>query len=210
VNPLAEYQTPEKALRYLALADRIPHRTEGEAAVLEILPERCARILDLGTGDGRLLAITLLAHPEAEGVALDFSPPMLERARARFTGNPKVMVVAHDLNHPLPDLGEFDAIVSSFAIHHVPDGRKRGVYQEAFDRLRPGGVFANLEHIASPTDRLHRAFYTAIQMDIEKEDGSNILAPVEPQLTWLREIGFADVDCYWKWREMALLAGIRP
>lgn len=210
MNPIAEYQTPEKALRYLALADRIPHRTEGEAAVLEILPERCARILDLGTGDGRLLAITLLAHPEAEGVALDFSPPMLERARERFTGNPKVTVVAHDLNHPLPDLGEFDAIVSSFAIHHVLDERKRGVYGEVFARLRPGGVFANLEHIASPTERLHYAFYTAIGMDIEKEDGSNILAPVEPQLTWLREIGFADVDCYWKWREMALLAGIRP
>lgn len=210
MDSIAEYQTPEKALRYLALADRIPHRTEGEAAVLEILPARCARILDLGTGDGRLLAITLLAHPEAEGVALDFSPPMLERARERFAAQPNVTVVAHDLNEPLPELGEFDAIVSSFAIHHVPDERKQGVYREAFARLRPGGVFANLEHVASPTERLHRAFYTAIAVDIEKEDGSNILAPVEPQLGWLREIGFAEVDCYWKWREMALLAGIRP
>jgi hypothetical protein len=32
---------------------------------------------------------------------------------------------------------------------------------------------------------------------------------LDQQLVWLREIGFVDVDCHWKWRELALLAGRR-
>ena len=205
-NPRNEWATEAHASAYLERADTVPHRGEGEAELLAHLPVNVERVLDLGTGDGRLLALVLGARPGAVGVAVDFSPSMLEAARRRFEGDGRVEVLAHDLEDPLPDVGTFDAVVSSFAIHHCPDDRKRALYGEIFDRLDAGGAFLNLEHVASPTQRLHEEFLSVID---GPEDPSNILLDVETQLRWLREVGFDDVDCHWKWRELALLAGIK-
>lgn len=133
---------------------------------------------------------------------------MLTALEKRFAGDSGVTIIAHDLENRLPPMGQFDAIISSFAIHHLSHERKRALYQEIFDALIPQGVFCNLEHVASPTQRLHGEFLRAISSEIE--DPSNKLLAVETQLAWLREIGFLDVDCHWKWRELALLSGTKP
>jgi SAM-dependent methyltransferase len=198
------------ALEYLGRADSVPHRTEGEAELLECLPGRVSRVLDLGSGGGRLLGLVKLARPEAEAVALDFSEAMLCELRERFGGDRRIVVVSHDLEQPLPSsLGRFDAVVSSFAIHHLPHQRKRSLYVEIFDLLNPNGVFCNLEHVSSASDALHEHFLRCLSVRPGEEDPSNKLLDVETQLRWLREIGFVDVDCHWKWRELALLAGVK-
>ena len=205
-----EWTNAEHALRYLAQADRIPHRSAGEAVLLDLVPHDVSRILDLGTGDGRLLALLLIDRPDAHGVALDFSPTMLAAARARVAGDSRVTIVEHNLDEPLPDLGGFDAIVSSFAIHHCDDDRKRQLYAEVFSRLERAGVFWNLEHVAPPSAGAHEQYLRALGMTAADEDPSNKLAPVDTQLAWLREVGFVDVDCYWNWLELALMGGVRP
>jgi SAM-dependent methyltransferase len=199
-----------KVQRYLGRADEFPHRLEGESVLFEHIPSGVGRVLDLGTGDGRLLALLRADRPEMHGVGLDFSGLMLGAARERFAGDERIELVEHDLERDLPALGRFDAIVSSFAIHHLEHSRKRLLYGEVFDLLEPGGVFANFEHVASPSRRLHLAFFAAIDEPIENEDPSDRLLDVETQLGWLRELGFDDVDCYWKWLEMALLIGLKP
>ena len=205
-----EWRSVEHALAYLARADEIPHRVEGEAALVDEVPSDAGRVLDLGCGDGRLLGLVLLKCERATGVAVDFSPTMLEKCRERFRDHERVQVVEHDLSLPLPDWGRFNAVVSSFAIHHVSHPRKRELYAEIWDHLDPGGVFCNLEHVSSPTTVLHHAFLSALDSPPDEEDPSNQLLDVETQLGWLREIGFADVDCLWKWRELALLRGSKP
>lgn len=197
--------------QYLARRDDLPQRVESYRAFAEYLPAEPRRVLDLGTGDGYTLAFVLGEDPSVRGVGVDFSAAMLERARDRFSGDARVEVVEADLDQPLPDtLGAFDLVVSSFAIHHCVDARKRSLYGEVFNLLEPGGRFLNLEHVASRTSRLHEEFLAILGIATADDDPSNKLAPVNTQLDWLDTIGFIDVDCHWKWRELALLAGVKP
>lgn len=206
-----EWLDRERVAAYREHADEFPHRLEGEGVLLDHVPRDVRSVLDLGSGDGRLLAMLQVDRPDMCGVALDFSHVMLAAARERFAGDDRVEVIEHDLAEPLPvALGSFDAIVSSMAIHHLEDERKRVLLGEVLDRLEPGGVFANFEHVASPSARLHAAFFAAIGELLENEDPSDRTVAVETQLGWLRELGYEDVDCYWKWLEMALLIGVRP
>src|SRR5690349_25165528 len=122
-----EWATAEHALAYLARADHIPHRTEGEATLLEFASRDARRILDLGTGEGRLLALLKIDRPQAQAVALDLSPTMLQAARERFAGDLTVTIVEHSMDTPLADLGRFDTIVSSFAVHHCTHQRKHAL-----------------------------------------------------------------------------------
>ncbi len=191
---------------YLGRVGRLAPRLAGEAALVEVLPSRPERVADLGCGDGRLAALVLEArHSVTEVVAVDVSPPMLSKARDRFEGDHRVRVLEWDLVRDLSALGDFDVIVSGFAIHHLDDGRKRALFAEAARQLRPGGVFANLEVVASATPELHAAFRAAIGRD--RDDPEDRLVDVETQLRWMRDAGMQQVDCLWRWRGFALLVG---
>jgi tRNA (cmo5U34)-methyltransferase len=198
---------------------------------------RPLRVLDLGCGDGILLETVLRHWPQAQGIALDGSEAMLERAKQKLTAfGDAITFVLSDFNTPgwqqaLP-FTEFDAIVSGFAIHHSEDDRKRAHYAEIFDLLSSGGVFVNVEHVASATPLGEELFERAYALNILRQrqkrgeditfekvldeihnrldKSANRLTPVETQLAWLRGIGYTDVDCYWKHYELAILAGYKP
>jgi tRNA (cmo5U34)-methyltransferase len=212
-----EWSSVCHATAYLDIVDAVPHRTEGEAVLLEHIPINAKRVLDLGTGNGRLLKIIKANRPNIKGVGLDISPTMLRIAQESFAVDKNVKVIEHDLNNSLlrllSKLGTFDVIVTSLTIHHLTHKRKRSIYEEIFFLLNCGGIFCNLEHVDSPTSNLHEHFLNSIGDRIAKfarDENSDRLLSLETQLGWLREIGFVDVDCYWKWLELALIIGIKP
>ncbi|MFN8023762.1 MAG: TIGR03792 family protein [Acidimicrobiales bacterium] len=195
-----------KVGEYLGRVDRLAARAAGEAELVDALPDRVHRVLDLGCGDGRLIELVLGARPATrEAIGLDISPPMLDRARERFAERPHVRMLEHDLRDPLPDLGVFDVVVSGFAIHHLTHERKRTLFDEIVPLLRPGGVFANLEVVACATPELQAEFEHRIGRP--GGDPEDVLACVDEQLSWMRRAGLQHVDCAWRWRGFALLTG---
>jgi tRNA (cmo5U34)-methyltransferase len=191
-------------------------------------------ILDIGCGDGAIGRYLMNLFPETRVVFADFSDPMLDAARKQLENSTHATIVKADFSSnawlgAVTPYKPIDAVVSGFAIHHQPDQRKQALYQEVFDLLSPGGVFLNLEHVASPTDHVQALFDTffvdhlyrfhqardsqksrdEIAKDYYKrpDKSENILAPVEVQCQWLRQIGFADVDCFIKIFELAVFGG---
>lgn len=189
------------------LAREIPHRTVAEEVLLQALPEQVDRFIDLGTGDGRLLALVGGRYPEAEGTGLDSSAPMLDRARERFAGDPRVVLREHDLELALPLAGTVDVVASGLAIHHLEDVRKRELFREIHGLFAPGGVFANLDLVRSASARLHERFLREIGR--VEDDPTDRLAGLDEQMEWLREAGFAEVECHFKWLELALIVAVR-
>jgi SAM-dependent methyltransferase len=203
---LGEWADPGRVAEYLSR--EIPHRGIAEELLLDALPEQVERVLDLGTGDGRLLALVRSRYPDAQGIGIDSSPPMLARAAERFGLDAKIELTIQDLSQPLVVSGTFDAMVSGLAIHHLDDQRKRALFHEIHALLRPGGVLANLDLAASATTAQHERFRQAIGR--EDDDPSDRLADMHAQLAWLRDVGFQEVECRFKWMELTLIVAVRP
>jgi ubiquinone/menaquinone biosynthesis C-methylase UbiE len=211
---------------------------EATTKLISARGEPVLSFLDLGCGDGILAAAILGKHPEAKGVLLDFSEPMIQAAReqlSRYTSNLDFAVVDYGDTSWVASVTKaspFDAIASGFSIHHQPDERKRELYREIYGLLKPGGIFLNIEHVSSPTgwiESVFESYFIDSLYAFHLKEGSqksrdqvaqefynrpdkeaNILAPVELQCDWLRKIGFEDVDCYFKIFELAVFGGRRP
>lgn len=216
----------------------IPQAAEQIDIIVRLARAACpeARVfLDLGCGDGILghALLDAFSANNPEAVFADFSPPMLDAARARLNGyNAQFVNIDYaqsDWATAVEESSSFDVIVSGFSIHHQPDAIKQRLYRDIHSLLSPGGIFLNLEHVASASrwgEEQFEAYFIDSLYQFHAPRGksreqvtadfyhrpdkdANILAPVEVQCEWLREIGFQRVDCFLKVFELALFGGIK-
>ena len=179
------------------------------------------RILDLGAGTGLLSELVATAAPNAELVLLDDSAEMLDRARERLGVRLGVSFIVGRFDHGLPP-GPWDAIVSALAIHHLDDPGKQALFNAIAGALEPGGVFVNAEQILGSTPRVEEwiddRWETAVRAAGVSDDdlaasrhrmATDRCSPVEDQLSWMRDAGLVDVDCYFRHLRFAVLAGWR-
>jgi len=216
-----------------------PIRDVQTAMVLRMIPlqiDAPIRILDVGAGYGALAAALLRDRPNATAVCLDASDAMLQLGPAK---NPdlkhRMAFVQGSLDSPawlnsVP--GTFDAVVSARALHHfTANQRRRHIFKELFPLVRSGGCFINADNVRAATKSLSERYRRARDEYLdryvrESSAGKTNLADakaatpssyhgphnngiLEEELAWLREAGFEDVDCFWKFTTTVVYGGFK-
>jgi tRNA (cmo5U34)-methyltransferase len=174
-NMLAEVPAYEDLQEQAAVA------TEGETR----------DILELGIGTGETARRVLARHADAQLVAIDSSPEMLERAREAV---PQADVRLAQLQDPLPE-GPFDLVVSALAVHHLDGDGKRDLFKRIAAVLRPGGRFVLADVVVPEREE---DVVTPIDWEYDLPDRA------DDQLDWLREAGL-EVETVWAYKDLAVL-----
>jgi putative AdoMet-dependent methyltransferase len=167
--PASEFDDWAETYDQSIVPDRFPF--DGYARVLNtVVTLADARsglsVLDLGTGTGNLAA--RFAALGCELWCTDFSPAMLEKARAKL---PRAHCVLHDLRGDWPAELErrFDRIVSAYVFHHFElEDKVHLVRQLVCERLGPGGRLV-LADIAFPEPTTLQAVRLAAGEEWEEE-----------------------------------------
>lgn len=192
---------------------------EGLRLVADEAAGRALRVLDLGAGTGLFGSMALEALTVCELKLIDGSADMLERAKLRFGDDPRLSYEVADMTQA--DLGEgWDLVLSSLAIHHLSHDDKRGLYARIYRSLAPNGRFINAEQVLGPTPEQERRYRAFWEQDVRAAgvDDAGITAALDrqrhdigatssDQLVWLRDAGFTEVDCVFKYWCFAVLTG---
>lgn len=225
---------------YLALADvAVPRRREMMAALISLVPfapDEAPRIVELGSGDGRLASALLDCYPRATLVAFDGSESMRRAATARTARfGERVRVRPFDL--AALDWWDVmfgaDLVVSSLSVHHLNDAKKQYLYKAAAERLSERGALLVADLIEPAHEAARRlaadAWDASAREQAEKAGSPELFArflddkwnhfrfPDEADrpaaifhhLMWLRHAGFQAVDCGWLHAGHAVYGGFK-
>ena len=187
-------------------------------------------ILDLGCGDGVITREILRVDGSASVTLLDGSEDMLDTAREKLKDFANTQFISASFQDVLEKDAlkqDFDFIVSALAIHHLARDEKICLFREIYGHLKPDGHFVNIDVVLAPTEALEDWYMALwkewinerkISLGINddyfddmtrryKENKDNKPDTLENQMDTLREIGFKDVDCFYKYGIFSMFGG---
>jgi trans-aconitate methyltransferase len=232
--------TEADSATYREISDvAVPRRAEMTQALVAVAPfdrDEPFRIVELGSGDGRLAVDLLHAFPRATITALDGSDAMRKCAAARLAPFGQRAVV-RPFNVASLDWWDWmlgaGLVVSSLCLHHLSDAKKQYLYKAVADRTTARGALLIADLVDPASDSLRRA--AADQWDAAAEaqaeaigrrelftrfrdarwnhfrfpDPGDQPAALLHHLVWLRHAGFAVVDCFWMYAGHAVFGGFK-
>lgn len=173
-------------------------------------------VVDLGCSRGEAMRPFVEAGWLAVGY--ETSEPMLEAAAARYADCTQVTLVEHDLRVPLPPaIDAADVVLCVLTLIFTPINHRQRIVQDAYDRLRPGGAMLMVEKVlgrGASVDRLMVDLYhdTKVAAGYSREEvdrkalaleGVQVPVTAEWNEDLLRNAGFREVDCFWRWCNFA-------
>jgi trans-aconitate methyltransferase len=203
------------------IATLIPHYGElidAAAAAVDIVARLAPAVVDLGTGSGALAQRILKVRPKARLIGIDSDPSMLLAATRRLRGN--IQIIEEDFEHIR--MPRCDVVAASFALHHVPTGRRKAaIFKRCFAGLRPGGVFVSADCYRAASKQIqksHRAAWLEhLQRTYTRKKAEHFLRTwaredvyftLDREIELLRDAGFG-VEVTWRRDSFAVILGMR-
>lgn len=176
-------------------------------------------VLDIGSGTGLFTSLLLKKYPKANITLIDISEKMTDIAKERFSNFSNINYIIDDYTSYEFD-SKFDIIISSLSIHHLTDVEKRNLYQRVYSFLNEDGIFLNADQVLGHTPFLENLYKNDWKNKVENsgltEDELQTanertkldkMSTLADQLNWLKESGFKDVDCIYKYFNFVVLFG---
>jgi trans-aconitate methyltransferase len=192
----------------------VPRYDEMTDRLLQHLPTRADRIVELGCGTGNLTLRLVQCFPGAHITTLDAAPEMtaVTLARARSLPNPAhITALTTSFEDAAFPGALFDLAVSCMSLHHVPG--QAALYRRLHDWLAPGGVLAFADQLRGQTNRAQQAHWD-LWLAFCREPGHctpdeirsledhaaahDHYVPLSEHFRLLTEAGFTDPDCAWR------------
>ncbi len=218
----------------------VPRGDEQIRVVRDLLSDlKAPHVLDICAGEGRLTEAYLRAKPDARVTLLDGCSQMLSVARARleeFNGRYELSQ-ANIEERDWRQHANYDAVMTSLAVHHLDAREKQSLYRDIHQTLRRGwdiryGRFGRSCRARDPQAFNGAQWAEAVRNAsvlqggnsersmIFEETGWNyyrLLSPdpidkpstVSERLDWLREAGFVAVDVVWMYAGHAIFAATK-